>query len=212
MSGESRQGKEPSMSATGDKTSNESTSQSRGELLTSMGTVKVGMEAMRMARKILLKATEINLLVRTCEKDGFMPMVEIDSPRYGRVLCEQVIKRDVATDKDKLVYLSVFLAEEGYLFPCFKYRIHDHVKHSMDIARKHGKGMFRLPDEIRQPGFLPWDIKDGNTASEPVQIRNVNIDQSEALWFGKAGTDLTGNSSNRYYVELAESKEWLEAS
>jgi hypothetical protein len=136
------------------------------------------MEAMRMARKILFEATEIHLLVRTREKENdFMAMVEIDSPRYGRVLCELMIKRDVATDEDRLVYLSSLLADEGYLFPCFKYGIHDGVKRSMDIARKHGKGMFRLPDETRQPGFLPWDIKDGNTASEPVQIRNVNIDQ-----------------------------------
>jgi hypothetical protein len=186
----------------------------RGDLLTSMGTVDVGMEAMRMARKILFQATEINLFLRLREKaDGLMPMVEIDSPRYGRVLSELVIKRDLDTDEGDLVYFSGLLAEEGYLFPCFKYGIRDRVKEGMEIARKHGKGMFRLPDETRQPGFLPWDIKDGNTASEPVQIRNVNIDQPEALWFGKAGTDSTGDSSNdRYYVELAESKEWLEAS
>jgi hypothetical protein len=142
-----------------------------------------------------------------------MTMVEIDSPCYGRVLSELVIKRDVDTDEGELVYFSGLLAEEGYLFPCFKYGIRDCVKESMEIARKHGKGMFRLPDETRQPGCLPWDIKDGNTASEPIQIRNVNIDQPEALWFGKAGTDSTGDSSSdRYYVELAESKEWLEAS
>jgi hypothetical protein len=72
--------------------------------------------------------------------------------------------------------------------------------------------MFRLPDETRQPGFLPWDIKDRNTASEPIPIQNVNIDKPEALWFSKASTESTGDSSNRYYVELTESKEWLKVS
>jgi hypothetical protein len=101
----------------------------RGELLTSVGTVDVGMEAMRMARKILFQATEINLLLRLREKaDGLMPMVEIDSPHYGRVLSELVIKRDVDTDEGELVYFSGLLAEEGYLFPCFKYGIRDRVK------------------------------------------------------------------------------------
>jgi hypothetical protein len=126
-------------------------------------------------------------------------------------LCELLISWDVDTE-ERSAYLSPLLAREGYMFPCFKYGIESRVKGGMDVASSHDKGMFRLPDETRQPGFLAWDIKDGHSASEPVPIRNVNVDKPEALWFGKASTESTGESSNIYYVELTESNEWLEAS
>ena len=189
----------------------------RGDgILTSVGTVEVGIEAMRMARKLLFNATEVSLLVRTRESDegeGAVPTVEIDSPHYRRVLCDVLIKRELDTDEGRWVYLSGLLAEEGYMFPCFRFGIERRIQLGMDIARSACKGMFRLPDETRQPGFLPWDIKDGQTVSEPVLIRNVRSDQPEVLWFGREGTEQTaGDGNDRYYVELTESKEWLEAS
>ena len=184
-----------------------------GEQLTSVGTVEVGMEALRTARKILFKAREVQLLVRTREGDtAATPTVEIDSPRFRRVLCDMMITTDEDGDEQTSAYLSGLLANEGYLFPCFKFGIESRVKEGMDFARLHAKGMFRLPDETRRPGFLPWDVKEGHTTSEPVPIRNVNVDEPEALWFGQTSTGSSSDGGDRYYVELTDSDQWLEAS
>lgn len=202
----------------------------RGEQsLTSVGTVQVGMEALRVARKILFEATKVQLEVRTCEE---CPRIEIDSPQYRRALCEIFVGRndedgrddeDGRNDEDGgpvFHPLSELLAKEGYMFPSFRYGIHCDVIDGMEAAIEHGKGMFRLPDETRRPKFLPWNIKAGESDSgEPVPIRNVNVDDPEALWFGKESTveeraaPTTQHLSNpRHYVELAESEEWLEGS
>ena len=75
------------------------------EQLTSMGTVEVGMEALRTARKILFKAREVHLLVRTHEGEtAAMPTVEIENPCYGRALCDMIITRDVDEEEQRLAY------------------------------------------------------------------------------------------------------------
>ncbi len=70
--------------------------------------------------------------------------------------------------------------------------------------------MFRLPDETKKPGFLPSDVKEGHTTSEPVPISNVN--EPEAVWFEQASMGSSRDGSDRYYVELTDSDQWLEAS
>ncbi len=69
------------------------------------------------------------------------------------------------------------------------------MSEGMDFACSHFKGMFRIPDKTREPGFLPWDVKEGHTISEPVPIRNANVEQ--------ASTGSSGDS--RYFVELTDS-------
>lgn len=152
----------------------------RGEDVRAVGTVHVGIESLYAAREIV---HDPNLLV-FIEVNPQFPNLD----QHNRRLVKLVLREKTNTRKAE--NFSAVLARKGYTYSTFQYGIDEKIHAGMLEAIERKRGIFRLPEETRSPGCLPWNIKQAQIADEQLRpIRNVcGDDQPLSTWLNVAAT------------------------